>query len=275
MNIVTFFIPHTQSPLIEQPIKSGFNYVAEFAQTATVFAVAFSDKRFNLALPQGLPNFFLGIIGTIRKCFVRTLARATTRLFDRRNPIDQSDGHFRIMNIGTGVLNGQRGALAVNNQMALRAIFAPIRGIGAGFRPPKTARTEQLSIADVDQSMASARPNSSSKASHIFCQTPAACQSRSRRQQVMPQPQPISLGRYSQGVPVLSTNKILLRHARLGTRGRPPLGLGGSGGRWGSIRCHNSSVSSGLAIITSSMTSGYNSYQMSYRTNHCSNFRFC
>jgi hypothetical protein len=31
--------------------------------------------------------------------------------------------------------------------------------------------------------------------------------------------------------------------------------LGGSGGRWGLIRCHSSSVSSGLAIIMSSITS--------------------
>jgi hypothetical protein len=33
--------------------------------------------------------------------------------------------------------------------------------------------------------------------------------------------------------------------------------LGGSGGMWGLIRCHNSSVSSGLAMIMSSITSGY------------------
>jgi hypothetical protein len=59
---------------------------------------------------------------------------------------------------------------------------------------------------------------------------PAVAQSRSRRQQVIPLPQPISWGRYSQGMPVFSTNKIPVSAARSGTRGRPPFGLGGSGG---------------------------------------------
>jgi len=264
MNIVTFFIPHTQPPLIEQPIKGCFDHIAESTKTAAVPGIAFGNQRFSFALPQRLANLLLGVIGAVRKHFVRTFARPASRLLDRWNSIDQCDGHFRIMNICTGMLNSQRSALAINNQMAFRAIFAPIRGIWAGFRPPKSARTEQLSMAEQDQSIASAIPNSSSRASHIFCQTPVICQSRRRRQQVIPLPQPISLGRYSQGVPVLRTNRMPVRQARSVTLGRPPLGLGGSGGMCGSIRCHSSSVSSGLAIVMSSMISGY-----SFRTRCC------
>jgi hypothetical protein len=36
----------------------------------------------------------------------------------------------------------------------------------------------------------------------------------SRRQQLMPEPQPISSGRYSQGMPVFSTNRMPLRACR-------------------------------------------------------------
>jgi len=63
MNIVTLFITHTQSPLIEQPIKRGFHHVAKFTQTAAVFRIAFGNQRFGLAMPQRLANFLLGIIG--------------------------------------------------------------------------------------------------------------------------------------------------------------------------------------------------------------------
>lgn len=57
-----------------------------------------------------------------------------------------------------------------------------------------------------DQSMQSAARSS---ASRILCsrsQTPAACQSRKRRQQLMPEPQPISWGNISHGMPDCSTN---------------------------------------------------------------------
>jgi hypothetical protein len=201
MNVITFFVPYTQPSLIEQPIKRCFNHVAELPKAAAVFRIALGDQWIGLTLTQRFSNFFLSVIGAIRQHFVRTLGGTSTWLLDGRNSIHQSNGHFRIMNIGTGVLNSQRGTLAIHNQMTLRAIFAPISGIRACFRPPKRARTEQLSMAEMDQSIASAKPNSSNSVCHIFCQTPAACQSRKRRQHVMPLPQPISRGRYSRVCP--------------------------------------------------------------------------
>jgi len=82
----------------------------------------------------------------------------------------------------------------------------------------------------------------------------ARCQSRRRRQQVMPDPQPISCGRYSHGMPVLRTKRIPVSAARSATIGRPPLGRGGCLGNSGSITAHRSSLTSGLAIAMSSVT---------------------
>jgi hypothetical protein len=258
MYVITFFVPHTQASLIEQPIEGCLYHIAESAKAAAMWCVAFCYHRFNATLSQRFADLLLGIVSAIRKHFIRPFARATSWLLDWWNCIDQWQSHFGVMDICTRVIYGQRSTLSINNQMAFRAILAPIRGIRAGSRPPKTARTEQLSIAEQDQSIASANPSSSSRDCHIFCQTPAACQSRRRRQQVMPLPQPISLGRYSHGIPLLSTNRMPVRQARSGVGGRPPLGLGGRAGMCGLMRCHSSSVSSGLAIITSSMTSGHN-----------------
>ena len=58
----------------------------------------------------------------------------------------------------------------------------------------------------------------------IWSQTPAACQSRKRFQQVMPQPQPISCGKSSQGMPVLRMKMIPVRTLRSSRKGRPPSG---------------------------------------------------
>ena len=66
----------------------------------------------------------------------------------------------------------------------------------------------------------------------------------------MPQ-QPISQGKSSQGMPVLSTNRMPVRHTRSSTRGCPPLGLGSCLGSKGSTNSHNSSGTSGLAMASS------------------------
>ncbi len=59
------------------------------------------------------------------------------------------------------------------------------------------------------------------------CHTPAACQSRRRRQYVMPLPKPSSCGRSSHGIPVCSTYRMPLSAARSSTvRRRPPLRRG-------------------------------------------------
>ena len=71
---------------------------------------------------------------------------------------------------------------------------------------------------------------------------------RSRRQQVIPLPQPISCGRYSHWIPVFNTNTIPLRHARSGIGGRPGFFFGRGGGISGSTTAHNSSLTSGLAM---------------------------
>ena len=278
MDIVPFFIPDSQSSLVEQPIERRLHDITELSQPATVFGIPFGNPRPNASLPQRPTDLLFGIVGAVGKQVLGTPTRPTPGLLDRRNPIDQRQGHFRLMHIGPRMFDRQRCAPTIDNQVAFRSRFAPIRGIRPGFRPPKTARREQLSIAALVQSMASARPRSFSKVCQIFFQTPACCQSRRRRQQVMPLPHPISRGRYSQGVPVLSTNRIPVRQARSDTRGRPPLGLGGSGGKKGWMRSHNSSVSSGLAMFIISRQPGFRfcvAYPWFYRTNRPSLIRFC
>jgi hypothetical protein len=65
------------------------------------------------------------------------------------------------------------------------------------------------------------RRNSVSRASCSRCQTPARCQSTSRRQHVLPDPQPIWRGNICHGIPDRSTKRMPVKIARSGIGVRP------------------------------------------------------
>jgi len=109
-------------------------------------------------------------------------------------------------------------------------------------------RMEQLSTTARDQSIWSSRASQSSRAKWISSHTPANCQSRRRRQHVIPDPKPSSCGSICHGMPLRRTKTMPARHARSETRGRPPVGRLGELGRKGSTRSHNASGSSAAAI---------------------------
>src|SRR5262249_25603556 len=115
--------------------------------------------------------------------------------------------------------------------------------------PPK-ARAKVLSTAARAQSILSASSTRSSNTWYSRNQTPACCQARSLRQHVMPQPQPISLGRFSPGIPVLRTKRrpVSALRSPKGLRPGKRKRRGLRGGSRGSRRDHNSSETSGLAI---------------------------
>jgi hypothetical protein len=135
----------------------------------------------------------------------------------------------------------ERDAVAVDDQVVLGAGLAPVDRVRTGLIAPLLARTLSVSTLARDQSMAASSPSQFKSRSCNRSQTPASCQSRSRRQQVVPLPQPIALGSIRQEIPDLRTKTMPAKAARSGTRGRPPLGLGGSLGRNGSMASQRSS----------------------------------
>jgi hypothetical protein len=251
MNVVSLFIADAQTPPLEQPLEASFHDVPERAQPAAVLIVPVANRGYDPPSCQRFADLILSVIRQVCQHFVGTAPATAIGLVDRWKRIDEGDGALRIVHIRARVLNRERNAAGIGDQMTLRAVLSAIRGVWAGFLPPKRARTEQLSMTAQDKSTSPAAPSSLRKIFQIFSQTPASCQSRSRRQQVMPQPQPISGGRYSQGQPLLRMKRIPVRHARSETRGRPPFGFGGSGGNKGRIRSHNSSDNNRLAMWSS------------------------
>jgi hypothetical protein len=119
-------------------------------------------------------------------------SRSPQGALDRRDRIEHSRQGERIGAVGRAQAERERDAAPVDQQMLLAARLAAIRRIRAGNFAPPLAGTNRLSRHARDQSIWSARPRRSRSAWCSRSHTPAWCQSRSRRQQVTPLPQPIS-----------------------------------------------------------------------------------
>src|SRR5205814_9021628 len=131
--------------------------------------------------------------------------------------------HPTVVQIGRRRFHDQRQAFSVGHYMAFAACFRTIRRIGAGVRPPKTARTLALSMRARSRLTVPAFPRVVSKRAWSFDQTERRVHAANRRQQVLPLPQFISVGKACQGIPVLSTKTIPAKASRCWTGGRPPL----------------------------------------------------
>ena len=213
MNIRTSLITNSQPTKLVQPSKGAFNYPTSFAQATAISSSSFGQQCFDLQKPQGKP-MWLRIIPTITLDNTRSFSWSSSFAFYRWNCLNQRKKLSDIMAICTGKFYCKRYSVSIGYYMVLAAVFASIRGVWACFLPPKTARTDAESTIAREKSILSAFRNLFSKIWCNLSQTPAFCQSRSLRQQVIPEPQPISFGRCSQPMPVFSTNSIPVKAAR-------------------------------------------------------------
>lgn len=177
-----------------------------------------------------------------------TAAGPAGALADGRDGIDGGLQHPAVVDVSGRQGHGQRDAVGVDDDVALRARLAAVGRVRPGLPAPLFAGTLALSSAARLQSIALALPSRSRRTWCNLSQTPEACQSRSRRQQVMPEPQPISCGSISHGMPLRNTNKMPVSAARSSTGGRPPFGRGGRDGNSGATTAHSSSLTRGFAM---------------------------
>ena len=184
------------------------------------------------------------VVTFVRMQFHRPPARPAPLATHRRHSVDQLLEDHRIVTIGPGDAEDQRDALAVRDEVALAAEFAPVRRVGPGVRAPRGLGTLAPSMLTRLKSSLSALRSSDNSFRCRPCHTPAACQSRSRRQQVMPLPKPISWGNSSQGMPVRSTKRMPLSACASLSRGRPPLAEGSTTGSNGAIFLYSAALTS-------------------------------
>jgi hypothetical protein len=247
MDVLASLVAYLQPPIAVQPRQGAFHDPAITPQPCAGIDSPARNSRDNVTLLQS-PMTARIVIAFVRVQLLRSLPRPAVRTENRGDGVHHRLKHLRVVNVGPRMSDRQRDATAVDHQVALRARFTPVRRVGAGLLPPPGAGTVPESSEARDQSIWSATPSQSSRARWRSSHTPAACQSRKRRQQVIPLPQPISWGSSSHGIPVLSTKRIPVKAARCPMQGRPPFGFGVCGGNSGSSVAHNSSDISSRAI---------------------------
>lgn len=168
----------------------------------------------------------------------------------RRHRIDQREQLGDVVAVGGGQRRDERNSLRVGENVMFRPGLAAIGRVRSSFFPPRSARSDVLSTTARARSRSPRWRNSVSSTVCNRFQTPARCHRTSRRQHVLPDPQPISCGSMFQGIPLRSTNRIPVRTARSGIGLRPAYRRRRDRrfGSSGSIRFHNSSSSKDLVM---------------------------
>lgn len=254
MNVSTALETNAETTEVMQPGMRAFNDPAIFAKAAAVFGAALGDHRLDTAIAQRF-SMSLGVVSAIGVDHTRSVQRVAAQSANRRDRIDQWQQLRDVVDVRSGQDRGKRRAVGVGDDVVLGTGSRAIGRVWPGFWPAPTARIDDESTAAREKSIWSAARSFASSSSCKRPHTPAACQSRSRRQHVTPEPHPISAGRSRQRSPVLSTNKMPVSAARFETGRRPGFfsrrGLGG--GSNGSISIHNSSSMIGLPISSVSV----------------------
>ena len=247
MDIRAALVAHGEAAELGQPGQRALHDPAVPAQAGAALDTLAGNAALDTPPLQGDPTG-RAVIRLVGVQLVRTLAGPSTGPLDRLDAIDQRGEDAPIRPIRRCQPHCEGDAVALDHDVALAARFAAIRRIRSGFLAPLLAGAKALSALARLQSILSAAPNRSKNAWWRRSHTPARCHARRRRQQVTPLPQPISWGSISHGMPLRSTKMMPVKAARSGTRGRPPLGLGDSGGKSGAIVSHNVSLTNGLLI---------------------------
>src|SRR5215208_742032 len=247
MDIVPPLIANREPAILRKPCQCALHYPPVAPQLLAALLALSCYPALDGTLSQGFFALFV-VVGFVGVKLLGALPRSTTGTLDGLYGVYQLLENHRIVDVGCSKHHRQRDASSVRNKVALRARFSLICRILSGFSAPLLAGMEAESKQARSHSIWSASPRRSKSTWCSRSHTPACCHSRNRRQQVTPEPQPISWGNISQGMPLFSTKMMPLRAARSSTRGLPPTGLGGSGGSSGSMISHSSSVTNSLAI---------------------------
>lgn len=254
MNIGPALIADAQAAELMQPREGPFDHPAKDTQAAPVGRAPMGQEGDDAEAPQGMP---MGrrVVGAVALEAFGSVPRVPDLPADGRDGLNQREELRHIVAVGLGEAGRQRDAMAIGDQVVLAPQLPSIRWRRARFFPAWCARTEEESTSARDQSSWSAAWSRSSSTRWSRCQTPARCQSRKRRQQVTPEPQPISWGRASQGIPVRSTKRMPVSTRRWSSGLRPGYRLRRrlGGGRSGAITAQSGSSTKGFAMQDSSL----------------------
>src|ERR1700733_8026681 len=249
MDIIAFVETRSQaSELMEQRQRLLHN-VSKDAQAAAMWRSPSRDDRTDMT-PRQLHSVRIGVVTPVGHDLLRLAQRRARLAGNRRNCIDQGNQLRHVVAVGAGEDSGKRCPARINDDVVFRPVFPAVHGAWSRFFPPCTERIDDESTMTREKSIRSSARSWFNTRRWSCSQTPACRHSSRRFHSVMPQ-QPISWGKSSQGMPVLSTKRMPVRQTRSGTRGLPTPGTYGCLGRIGSTSFHSSSDTNSLLIVSS------------------------
>ncbi len=245
------FVAYLQASKRVKPCNRTLDWPTRFAETASMGRANFCEHRRDAAFSQTLSMWF-GTVAPVALNDFGFMQRTPPLASDVWNCRNQRIKLGDVVAVCRAQDDRERDALRVDDEVMFASELAPVRRIWAGFFPASTARIDELSTSARDKSISPRRRSSASNVSWMRCQTPASCHATSRRQQAVPEPQPISCGSRFQAMPERSTNTMPLRAARSGVGLRPAYRRlrGARAGKSGSMSNHNSSSMSSLGIAS-------------------------
>jgi hypothetical protein len=150
-------IPDLQPPSLADPSQTAFHHVTDLPQAAAMRCPRSRQLVLDPPRLQALPVPLVSI-GAVAVQRLRLAAWTPTRPVDGREFIEQGQRLGGVGTVRPRDADGQRGSLAIDEDVAFAAFFGPIRGVFAGEYPPKTARIDWLSTQALSQSISPSRP---------------------------------------------------------------------------------------------------------------------
>lgn len=249
MDARTAFVADIQAPKAMQPRERAFDDPPRAAETTAMRRATFRELRADAA-PVERVAMGLRVVPAI-PLHERGLAQRSPRsAAQRRNGVDQGQQLGDVVPIGRRQDRDDRNPLRVGENMVFRPGLAAIGRVRSSFFPPRNARSEALSTTARARSTWPRCRNSASRTACRRFHTPARCQRARRRQQVVPDPHPISRGSMFHGSPLRSTKRMPVSTARSGIGFRPAYCRlrRRRFGRRGSMRLHNASSIKALVM---------------------------
>jgi hypothetical protein len=235
------FIADEQSLHLVEPAEGAFDDPAVAAEPGAMVVKAVGEHGLDPPLAEHSP-VGIGVIAAVADHSLGALPGTSGEAGDRGDAVEQRHELGDVVAVAGGQRPGERCPERVGQEVVLGARTAPVNWARARFGAPFLAWIWLESTTARDHSISPAARNRFNNNACSRSHTPARCHSSSRRQQVIPEPNPSSWGRCIQAVPVWSTNRIPESASRSERRLRPGyLERRSRFGKSGSTSSHNSS----------------------------------
>jgi len=235
-------VAHRQPSKSMQPGEGAFDHPTRPAEAAAVRRAALRELGGDAAIAEPVA-MRLRIVAAVALDESRFAHGPTGAASEDGHRIDERQQLGDVVPVRRRQRRDERNPVGVGENMMFRPGLAAIGRVRSSFFPPRSARRDELSTTARARSSWPRRRNSVSSTVWRRVQTLARCHRTSRRQHVVPEPQPISRGSMFHGIPLRSTNRMPVSTARSGIGARPAYcrfrrrRLGSNG----SIRAHKSS----------------------------------